>query len=234
MGLETMFGTGAITSKLNKVINWGRKYSFFSLSVCHGLLWHGVHGRLGFALRCSAFGAEFPRFSPRQADLLMVVGTVNHKIAPVLKRGVRSNVRAKMGRSLRCVCLLRGFYRNYATVQGIDRVIPVESTLLAAHHVRKRCWRGDAVAEEGGDGRRAGSQHAAAGRRACVLRKPFDPCDTTGEYAGGPCGGGTRNPRGCTTGRAWRTATATKCSCVLTHACARLITELLQTGLNGV
>ena len=108
MGLETMFGTGAITSKLNKVINWGRKYSFFPfpfVTACCGMEFMATWGSHYDVAR---FGAEFPRFSPRQADLLMVVGTINHKIAPSTQACVRPNVRAKMGGSLRCVCLLGG------------------------------------------------------------------------------------------------------------------------------
>ena len=76
---------GVITSNLNKVINWGRKYSFFPfpfVTACCGMEFMATWGSHYDVAR---FGAEFPRFSPRQSDLLMVVGTVNHKIAPVLK-----------------------------------------------------------------------------------------------------------------------------------------------------
>ncbi len=69
MGLETMFGAGAITSKLNKLINWGRKYSFFPLpfvTACCGMEFMATWGS---HYDVSRFGAEFPRFSPRQADL---------------------------------------------------------------------------------------------------------------------------------------------------------------------
>ena len=106
MGLETIFGTGAITSKLNKVINWGRKYSFFPfpfVTACCGMEFMATWGSHYDVAR---FGAEFPRFSPRQADLLMVVGTINHKIAPILKRVYDQMCEPKMGGSLRCMRLL--------------------------------------------------------------------------------------------------------------------------------
>jgi len=72
------------------------------------------------------FGAEFPRFSPRQADLLMVVGTINHKIAPILKRVYDQMCEPKWVVAFGACASSGGFYRNYATVQGIDRVIPVD------------------------------------------------------------------------------------------------------------
>ena len=126
MGLETMFGMGAITSKLNKVINWGRKYSFFPfpfVTACCGMEFMATWGSHYDIAR---FGAEFPRFSPRQADLLMVVGTVNHKIAPVLKRVYDQMCEPKWVVAFGACASSGGFYRNYATVQGIDRVIPVD------------------------------------------------------------------------------------------------------------
>jgi NADH-quinone oxidoreductase B subunit len=74
----------------------------------------------------SRFGSEFPRFSPRQSDLLMVVGTVNHKIAPVMKRVYDQMCEPKWVIAFGACASSGGFYRNYATVQGIDRVIPVD------------------------------------------------------------------------------------------------------------
>ena len=62
MGLETIFGTGAITSKLNKVINWGRKYSFFPfpfVTACCGMEFMATWGSHYDVAR---FGAEFPAF----------------------------------------------------------------------------------------------------------------------------------------------------------------------------
>lgn len=126
MGLETIFGSGVITSRLNKIINWGRKYSFFPfpfVTACCGMEFMATWGSHYDVAR---FGAEFPRFSPRQADLLMVVGTVNHKIAPVLKRVYDQMCEPKWVVAFGACASSGGFYRNYATVQGIDRVIPVD------------------------------------------------------------------------------------------------------------
>jgi NADH-quinone oxidoreductase subunit B len=72
------------------------------------------------------FGAAFPRFTPRQADLLMVVGTINCKQAPVLRRIYEQMAEPKWVLAFGVCASSGGFYDNYATVQGIDRIIPVD------------------------------------------------------------------------------------------------------------
>ena len=72
------------------------------------------------------FGALLPRFSPRQADLLMVVGTVNCKQAPILRRIYEQMAEPKWVVAFGVCASSGGFYDNYATLQGIDRVVPVD------------------------------------------------------------------------------------------------------------
>ena len=74
----------------------------------------------------SRFGAEVFRPSPRQADVLFVVGTVNEKLAPVLKRVYDQMCEPKWVVSFGVCATSGGFYDNYATVQGIDKIIPVD------------------------------------------------------------------------------------------------------------
>ena len=75
------------------------------------------------------FGAEIPRFSPRQADLLFVVGTITHKMAPVLKRVYDQMTEPKWVIAFGACASSGGFYQNYATLQGIDRIIPVDENI---------------------------------------------------------------------------------------------------------
>ena len=72
------------------------------------------------------FGAEFPRFSPRQADLLFVVGTITERQAPVLHRIWMQTAEPKYVIAFGVCASTGGFYQNYNTVPGCDQVIPVD------------------------------------------------------------------------------------------------------------
>src|SRR3990172_4300817 len=78
--------------------------------------------------RCDGarFGAEFPRFSPRQADLLIVVGTVTEKMAPVLRRIYEQMTEPKWVVAFGVCASTGGFYQNYNTLPGADQVVPVD------------------------------------------------------------------------------------------------------------
>jgi len=117
---------GFITTKLDAIVGWSRKYSLFIypfVTACCGMEYMSVscaHYDL------DRFGAAYPRFTPRQSDLLMVTGTVNHKIAPVLKKVWEQMADPKWVIAFGVCATSGGFYDNYATVQGIDRIIPVD------------------------------------------------------------------------------------------------------------
>ena len=72
------------------------------------------------------FGAALPRFSPRQADLLMVVGTISHRQAPILKKVYDQMAEPKWVVAFGACTCSGGPDNNYATVQGIDTIIPVD------------------------------------------------------------------------------------------------------------
>lgn len=117
---------GYITTKLDQAIGWCRKYSLFPypfVTACCGMEF--------MAVSCShydtdRFGAALPRFTPRQSDLLFVVGTINHKQAPVLLRVYEQMCEPKWVVSFGACASSGGFYDNYATVAGIDKLIPVD------------------------------------------------------------------------------------------------------------
>ena len=126
MGMKFPFGEQFLTSKLDSVVNWARKYSLFQypfVTACCGMEYMAVNAPHYDQAR---FGAEIPRFSPRQSDVLWVVGTVNHKLGPVLKRVYEQMADPKWVVAFGACAASGGFYQNYAVVQGIDRVIPVD------------------------------------------------------------------------------------------------------------
>ena len=115
-----------ILTQVDKFIGWSRKYSLFSypfITACCGMEFMSVAGP---RYDIDRFGAALPRFSPRQADLLMVVGTISHKQAPILNKIYNQMAEPKWVFSYgACVCS-GGMYNNYSTVQGIDTIIPVD------------------------------------------------------------------------------------------------------------
>ena len=127
MGLETKLQSiPAIASKVEFFINWARKWSLFQypfITACCGMEF--------MSTACShydiaRFGAEFPRFTPRQADFLLVVGTISHKQAPILRRIYEQMCAPKWVVAFGACACTGGFYDNYATVQGTDKVVPVD------------------------------------------------------------------------------------------------------------
>src|ERR1700687_4209313 len=74
------------TTRIADAINWSPKYSFFPypfVTACCGMEYFSAAGP---RFDIDRFGAALPRFTPRQSDLLMVVGTITHRLAPVLRR----------------------------------------------------------------------------------------------------------------------------------------------------
>jgi NADH-quinone oxidoreductase subunit B len=115
-----------VTTKIADVLNWGRKNSLFPLpfgTACCAIEFMGdVSSRFDIA----RFGAEVVRFSPRQADMLLVLGTINYKMAWVLKRIYEQMPDPKWVISVGACASSGGFYNNYTVLQGIDQVIPVD------------------------------------------------------------------------------------------------------------
>ena len=123
---QIMGGENFVTSRLDKVIGWARKYSIFPypfVTACCGMEYMSLaSGHYDL----DRFGAAFPRFTPRQADMLFVVGTISHKIAPLLKRVYDQMCEPKWVVAFGVCTCTGGFYDNYATVQGIDTIVPVD------------------------------------------------------------------------------------------------------------
>lgn len=115
-----------MTTRLDKLIGWGRKYSLFVypfVTACCGMEYMSVSAS---HYDLDRFGAAFPRFSPRQSDVLWVVGTISHKLAPLLLNVYEQMADPKYVVSFGACASCGGPYDNYATVQGIDTILPVD------------------------------------------------------------------------------------------------------------
>mgnify|MGYP000885799701 CR=1 FL=1 len=117
---------GFATTKVNDLLNWARKYSLFMypfVTACCGMEFMALTSpRFDLA----RFGAEAPRFSPRQSDLLWVVGTISQRQAPVLRRIYEQMMDPKWVLAFGTCASSGGFYDNYTTVPGIDKIIPCD------------------------------------------------------------------------------------------------------------
>jgi len=126
MALDTLLGDSIITTQIDSVLNWGRKNSLWPMpfgTACCAIEFMSACSS-GFDI--SRFGAELVRFSPRQADLLLVAGTITYKQAPILKQIYDQMPDPKWVVSMGACACSGGFYDNYCTVQGIDELIPVD------------------------------------------------------------------------------------------------------------
>ena len=115
-----------MTTRVDAALGWARKFSIFQypfVTACCGMEYMATAAS---HYDMDRFGAGFPRFSPRQADVLFVVGTISHKIAPVLRRVYDQMADPKWVVAFGVCTCTGGFYDNYATVMGIDTIIPVD------------------------------------------------------------------------------------------------------------
>jgi NADH-quinone oxidoreductase subunit B len=114
-----------VLTRLAEAIQWARKYSFFPypfVTACCGMEYFSTAGP---RYDIDRFGAALPRFTPRQSDLLMVVGTITHRLAPTLRRVWEQMAEPKWVVSFGACTSSGGPYNNYAVVQGIDTILPV-------------------------------------------------------------------------------------------------------------
>ena len=118
--------SGFVTTKFESLLAWARKYSLFQYpfaTACCGMEY--------MATACShydvdRFGAGFPRFSPRQSDVLICAGRVPFKLAPVLRRIWQQMPQPKWAISMGACASTGGMFDTYAVVQGIDTIIPID------------------------------------------------------------------------------------------------------------
>jgi NADH-quinone oxidoreductase subunit B len=117
---------GIFTTTVGKVIAWGRYSSLwpalFGLACCAIEMMGASNARYDL----SRFGAEVFRASPRQADVMIVAGRVSQKMGPVLRQIYDQMPDPKWVISMGACASCGGIFNNYAIIQGVDKVVPVD------------------------------------------------------------------------------------------------------------
>jgi NADH-quinone oxidoreductase subunit B len=115
-----------IVTKADAAINWVRSHSMWPMPM--GLACCAIELMAAGASRydISRFGAEVMRFSPRQSDVMIVAGTVTYKMAGAVRRIYDQMAEPKWVIAMGACASSGGMYRSYATLQGVDRILPVD------------------------------------------------------------------------------------------------------------
>ena len=117
---------GAVLTTVDSFINWARKNSMWPLPM--GLSCCAIEFMAAAASRfdMARFGAEVARFSPKQADLMIVAGTMTYKMAEAVRRLYDQMAEPKWVISMGACASCGGVFDNYSIVQGCDQIVPID------------------------------------------------------------------------------------------------------------
>ncbi|MDL1914181.1 MAG: NADH-quinone oxidoreductase subunit B [Bergeyella sp.] len=119
-------GEGFFATRLSSVVGLARKYSLWPLPFATSCCGIEFMATLNPNYDASRFGIERNSFSPRQADMLMVCGTISKKLAPVLKEVYTQMAEPKWVIAVGACASSGGIFDTYSVLQGIDKIIPVD------------------------------------------------------------------------------------------------------------
>ncbi|WP_034338396.1 NuoB/complex I 20 kDa subunit family protein [Deinococcus misasensis] len=157
--VQELENAGILFSSLEKLVAWGRSNSMwpatFGLACCAIEMMSSTDGRNDLA----RFGSEVFRASPRQADVMIVAGRLSKKMAPIMRRVYEQMPDPKWVISMGACASSGGMFNNYAIVQNVDSVVPVdvfvpgcpprpEALIYAVTQLQKKV-RGEAYDENG-------------------------------------------------------------------------------------
>lgn len=123
---EGFTGEGFFATKLNDVVGLARKNSIWPLpfaTSCCGIEFMAL---MGSHYDLARFGSERVSFSPRQCDLLMVMGTIAKKMAPIVKQVYLQMAEPRWVLAMGACASSGGIFDTYSVLQGIDQIIPVD------------------------------------------------------------------------------------------------------------
>src|SRR3954467_11911126 len=123
---EGVTGEGFFATKLNDVVGLARKNSIWPLPFATSCCGIEFMATMGSHYDLARFGAERIGFSPRQCDLLMVMGTIAKKMAPVLRQVYLQMAEPRWVLAVGACASSGGIFDTYSVLQGIDQIIPVD------------------------------------------------------------------------------------------------------------
>ncbi|RYD80945.1 MAG: NADH-quinone oxidoreductase subunit B [Sphingobacteriales bacterium] len=123
---EGIEGPGFFATSLDKVIGLARSHSIWPLPFATSCCGIEFMATMGANYDLARFGSERMSFSPRQADLLMVMGTIAKKMGPVLRQVYEQMAEPKWVIAVGACASSGGIFDTYSVLQGIDRIIPVD------------------------------------------------------------------------------------------------------------
>jgi NADH-quinone oxidoreductase subunit B len=119
-------GAGFFATTLDKAVGLARANSLWPLPFATSCCGIEFMATMASTYDLARFGSERLSFSPRQADLLMVMGTISKKMAPVLRQVYEQMAEPKWVLSMGACASTGGIFDTYSVLQGIDRIIPVD------------------------------------------------------------------------------------------------------------
>jgi NADH-quinone oxidoreductase subunit B len=119
-------GFGILTTQVSKLLEWGRSSSLWPVTFGLACCAIEMMSAQGSRFDMSRFGAEVFRASPRQADLMIVAGRCSTKMAPVLRQIYDQMPEPKWVIAMGACASCGGVFNNYAIVQGVDKIVPVD------------------------------------------------------------------------------------------------------------
>ena len=125
-GEEALLEGSVVLTTVDKAVGWARKFSLFPYPFATACCAMEYMSLSMAPYDIDRFGALLPRFTPRQSDMLMVIGTVTCRQAPILKRVWDQMAEPKWVMAFGACASSGGFYDNYSVVPGIDHIVPVD------------------------------------------------------------------------------------------------------------